>query len=256
MVGSLVLRSIAEAVTVSVVVLASLTVVTAQVRTSPNYQIQSDSINVGGGLGTSANYVLEDTIGEVATGPISSANYSLRGGYQQMQEVFISMSAPGDVVMDTVIPGLTGGIANGSTTVTVVTDSPAGYQVTIAASATPAMRKGVDTIADYVPVANPNADFSFTTNSGQVHFGFSPTGINTVSAFRNNGSACGVGIITTPLRCWRGLTTSSIEIVRSQAANHPSGATTTLQFRVGHGGNVSVPAGSYVATTTLTALPL
>lgn len=250
------LRSIAEAVTVSIVLLASLTVVTAQVRTSPNYQIQSDSINVGGGLGTSANYTLEDTVGEVATGPIDSANFSLRGGYQQMQEVFISMTAPGNVVMDTTIPGLTGGIANGSTTVAVVTDSPAGYQMTIAASAAPAMRKGVDTIADYVPVASPNADFSFTTNSSQVHFGFSPTGVNVVSAFRNNGSACGIGSLSTPLRCWRGLATSSIEIVRSQAANQPNGATTTLQFRVGHGGGVAVPAGSYVATTTLTALPL
>jgi hypothetical protein len=254
--GSLVFRSLAESLVITLMMVLSLSVVTAQVRSSPNYQIQSDSINLGGGLSTSSNYSLESTAGEIATGESNSTNFSLKAGYQQMQEVFISLTSPGDVIMDTAIPGLTGGVSNGSTTVTVVTDSPSGYQMTIEAESAPAMRKGSDFIADYVPQSNPNADLMFTTNSGVAHFGFSPLGEDAAPAFRNNTSVCGAGVLSTPLTCWDGLSTSSQEIAVGTGANHPAGATTTLQFRVGHGGGISVAPGSYVATTTLTALPL
>jgi hypothetical protein len=45
-------------------------------------------------------------------------------------------------------------------------------------------------------------------------------------------------------------------VVSSALANHPNGATTTLRFQVNIGGSIVVPTGTYVATTTLTALPL
>ena len=76
----------------------------AQVRTSSNYQLQSDSINVGGGLSDSASYSLQSTAGEVATGESNSASFSLRAGYQQMQEVYISLSSIADVVMSADLP--------------------------------------------------------------------------------------------------------------------------------------------------------
>ncbi len=105
----------------------------AEAMQSTNYRIQSDSINFGGGLSTSTNYGLESTAGEVASGESDSPTYSLNAGYQQMQEVFISLSAVGPVTLAPSIPGISGGEANGSTTVTVVTDSAAGYQLFIAA---------------------------------------------------------------------------------------------------------------------------
>jgi hypothetical protein len=226
----------------------------AQVRSSTNYQLQSDSINMGGGYSTSTSYQQESTAGEIATGEATSTNYQLKAGYQQMQEVYLSMSTPTDVTMTPSLPGLTGGTSNGSTTVTVTTDSPSGYSLTISAADSPAMQNGVNSIADYVEGADP--DYSFTVTSGAATFGFSPSSIDAVSAFRDNGSLCNVGSLDTALACWAGLTTSDTVISQGIGANHPDGATTTINFRVGVGSNAGIAAGLYTATTTLTALPL
>ncbi len=232
-----------------------LNVVVAEVRSSPSYKLQSDSINFAGGLSSSSNYSLESTAGEVATGDSDSVSYKLRAGYQQMQEVFISMTAPNPVVMTPNILGITGGTANGSTSVSILTDSPSGYELTIMAESAPAMRKGSDSLADYVPISNPDPDFSFLTNPTTAHFGFSPEGSNIVDRFRDDGLACNVGSGDTTLACWDGLDTSN-KVIASGLANQPNGATTTLNFRVVVGGSIVVPAGNYFATTTLTALPL
>lgn len=227
----------------------------AQVMQSNNYKIQSDSINTGGGLSSSASYGLEDTAGEVATGEGVSTNYQLKAGYQQMQEVYLSLSAATNVLLTPNLPGITGGTATGSTAFLVTTDSAAGYRVTIQASTSPAMQSGVGTIADYVPVgAVP--DFIFTTNPSSVHFAYSPEGVDTAVRFLDSGGVCGVAGSETSLRCWDGLSTTPREITRRTSGNHPNGATTTIQFRLGIGGTVPVIAGLYTATTTITAITL
>lgn len=236
--------------------LGSLAVTGAQVRTSSSYQLQSDSINFGGGLSTSTNYSLESTAGEIATGPATSTNYSLRAGYQQMQEVFLSLTGWQDVTMAPALGGITGGTANGSTSVVVLTDSPSGYELTIVSENAPAMQKGVDTIADYVPAASPAADFAFTTGSADAHFGFSPEGDDVAVRFKDSGGVCGIDSLDTPLACWDGLSTTEV-VIATGPSNQPDGATTTIHFRVGIGGSAAaVMAGTYVATTTLTAVPL
>lgn len=235
-------------------VLLSMHDVAAQVMESTNYRIQSDSINVGGGLATSSTYTLESTTGEIATGESESTTYRLKAGYQQMQSVFIALTGAGTVTMTPAIPGVSGGTANGSTTVTVTTDSPAGYSLTIAASGTPAMRNGAETISDYAPAGVP--DFSFTTGAADAHFGYTPEGVDTVQRFLDDGGACNIGSLETSLACWDGLATSTEIIAQSGTPNHPSGATTTIRFRVGIGGSVNQAPGTYTATTTLTALPL
>lgn len=237
------------------VVLLCVSLTSAQTMQSTNYRIQSDSVNFGGGLSTSTNYSLESTAGEIATGDGTSASYNLKAGYQQMLTTFISMTAVSSVLMTPSIPGISGGIANGSTTVTVTTDSAAGYQMTISASQSPAMQKGSDTIADYVPVGNP--DFTFITNAPDAHLGYSPSGVDVTARFKDNGAVCGTGgTQETDLACWDGLSTSAVEIVRRMSANTPNGSTTTVNFRVGIGGSVVQTGGTYIATTTLTALPL
>ncbi len=70
----------------------------AQVRSSSNYQLESDSINVGGGLSNSSNFSLESTAGEIATGRSTGTNFSLQAGYQQLDSVFISLAFVGDQV--------------------------------------------------------------------------------------------------------------------------------------------------------------
>ena len=66
----------------------------SQVMESTSYQMQFDSINVGGGLSASTNYTLEDTTGEVGTGRLTSTSYILRAGFQQFDEVVILPSVP------------------------------------------------------------------------------------------------------------------------------------------------------------------
>jgi hypothetical protein len=231
--------------------------VSAQVRSSNNYKIQSDSINVGGGLSDSANFSLESTAGEVATGVATSSNFDLNAGYQQMQEVYIALTGATNVIMVSPLPGLTGGESNGSTTVTVTTDSTAGYQLTIESSDNPAMQSANDSIADYVPdTANP--DYTFNFGASEAVFGFSPAGADVVSRFLDNGiDTCNVGSDETSLRCWDGLSSTSAEVIASGSGpNHPLGATTTIHFKVGIGGSVGQALGVYKATTTITALPI
>jgi hypothetical protein len=54
----------------------------AAVMSSTSYNMQIDSLNVGGGRGTSASYVLENTKGESGTGILSGTSYSLYAGFQ------------------------------------------------------------------------------------------------------------------------------------------------------------------------------
>jgi hypothetical protein len=239
----------------SVVVLSAQQLSFAQVASSTNYRLQSDSINFGGGLSTSTNYRQESTGGEVATGIGTSTHYALGAGYQQMQSVYIAMTVPSDVTLAPNLPGITGGTSNGSTSVRVTTDDAAGYSLSIKAQNSPAMQKsGTVTIADYVQGANPT--FSYTVTTGQASFGYSPSGPNIVQAFKDNGSLCNVGSSDTALACWAGLTTSPTIISQTTGSNHPNGASTTINFRVGIGSGASVESGLYTATTTLTALPL
>lgn len=248
------LQSFIYSIVATVVLISLLNISSAQVRTSSNYQLQSDSINVGGGFSSSTSYVQESTVGEIATGQSGSASYALRAGYQQMQEVFISLASTGDVIMSPGLPGLTGGTSNGSTTFTVITDSPSGYQLTIEAENSPAMRSGVNSIADYNAGINP--DFLLITTDTDAHLGFSPEGLDIVQAFLDDGGVCSTGTLDTSLSCWDGLSTVAKVMAEGIGSNHPNGATTTVNFRVGIGGNAGVIAGVYTATTTVTALPL
>lgn len=232
----------------------SINLVGAQVMSSSNYQINSDSINVGGGFSTSTNYQLESTAGEIASGESSSATYILKAGYQQMDEVYIAITPVADVSMGPTIPGATGGVADGAAAVRVTTDSRAGYQLTIKALNDPAMQKGADTIADYVPVGAP--DYTFVTATDDAHFGYTPEGSDVVDRFLDDGGACNTGSSETTLACWDGLSTTAATIASGNSSNHPSGATTTIRFRVGIGSGVVQAPGVYAATTTVTATAL
>ena len=248
-------RSFIKALGVTLLVMSVLQIGSAQVMQSSNYKIQSDSVNAGGLLSSSTNYRLEDTAGEVATGESTSTNYKLKAGYQQMQAAYLSLSAVPSVAMAPSLGGLTGGTATGSTAFLVITDSAAGYSVTIKASTTPAMKSGANSISDYVPLGSV-PDFLFTTGPTKVHLAYSPEGPDIAVRFQDSASVCGVLGSDTSNRCWDGLSTTSVEIAKRSSANHPTGATTTVRFSVGLGGSVGVPAGQYVATTTITALAL
>ena len=234
--------------------LLSTTVAWGQVRSSTNFQIERDSVNAGGALGTSSSFILNDTVGEVASGRGTSTNFILEAGFQQQPEITLTLTGGADVVMDASIGGVSGGVSNGSTSVNASTDGAAGYQLTIVASQDPAMQSGSDTIADYSP-AGANPDVNFITGSSDAHLAFSPFGTNLASRYLTNGSSCGSGSASTTA-CWDGLSTTPVTIASAAGANAPAGATTTIYFKVGVGGSVIQPPGTYVATTTVTLLSL
>lgn len=237
------------------IILLCISLASAQGMQSASYKIESDSINFGGGLSSSTNYTLESSVGEIATGESGSTNFNLKAGYQQMVTSYIALTAPSAVTMTPTLSGIVGGESNGSTTVTVTTDNGAGYNLTISASQSPALRSGSNTIADYSPVGAP--DFTFSTLSGNAHFGYSPSGADIVSRFLDNGAGtCGVDSVETNLACWDGLDTIGESIAYRTSANTPAGSTTTIHFKVGIGSGTVVTAGTYIATTTLTALAL
>jgi hypothetical protein len=84
----------------------------AQVMQSSSYQIERDSLNFGGGLGSSASYVLEDTFGEIGTGRFTSTSYILKAGYQQFDAVATPTVTPEPTPEPTPPPG-GGGIPPG-----------------------------------------------------------------------------------------------------------------------------------------------
>lgn len=239
------------------IIMHGMAIVThAQVMQSTSYRIESDSMNMGGARSSSTTYVLEDTVGEVATGDSSSATYKLGAGYQHTLIDYLSLSASPDITLSPTLGGLTGGTSNGSTTITVITDSAAGYQLTIRASNTPAMQSVEGyTIPNYVP-GGADPDFTFSVPAGDERFGYSPEGTDIATRFKDNGAVCNTGTGDTSLACWDGITTSAAEFARRTGPNHPDGSTTTLRFRVGLGSNAMVTEGTYYATTTVTALPL
>lgn len=234
--------------------IASIAVTSAQVMGSNSYQIQSDSVNFGGGYSSSTNYQQESTFGEVATGVASSDSYNLYAGYQQMQAVTISLTGATNVTLTPSLGGVSGGESNGSTTVTVVTDSSGGYELRIKASHDPAMQSNGNTIADYSPTGDP--DFTFSYDSNEALFGYTPEGSDIVQRFQDSVGACNSAGGDTGSACWDGLTTTDVAIASDIDANHPLGATTSVRFRVGIGSSVNQTPGTYVATTTLTAIAL
>lgn len=222
---------------------------------STNYSIEIDSTNFGGGLSESANYSQESTLGEIATGFVESTNYKIRAGYQQIDGGTISVSSSGDVILSPSIDGTTGGTANGTGNITVITDNPAGYALYIKASSSPALSSSYDSFADYTPLgANP--DFTFSVAAGDSEFGFSPEGSDIVQKYQDNTTSCNAGSSDTVNSCWYGLSTSNEQIAGSSSANNPGGTVTTLKFRALVGSSHPQIAGSYTATTTVTAVPL
>ena len=224
--------------------------------TSDNYTIQSDSINFGGGRASSTSYVMEDTFGEIATGVSTSSSYNLYAGYQQMYETYISMTSVADVTLTPAIGGVTGGTANGSTTVTVTTDSVAGYELSIKASSSPALSSVLDNFSDYTTATTGVPDFVFTIPATSSEFGFSPEGVDIYSKYKDNGSLCNTGSGDTSDRCWESLSTTYELISKSTTANHPNGVQTTIKFRAQSGSSHIQIAGDYTATTTITAIAL
>ncbi len=226
------------------------------VMSSGSYQIQLDSVNIGGLDSQSTNYASQDTMGEVGSGLSESASYRINGGYQQMPDSTISITAPSDVTMDAV-SGFTGGTSNASTTWRVTTDNSTGYSLTVRSSTNPAMvgQLNGSFIANYTP-AGADPDYTFSVGSSASAFAYTPEGDHIVQRFKDNGSACNTGSGTVEDACWDGFSTSNVQVASSVNANVPSGTNTKIKFRVGLGATRFQDSGTYEATIIVTATTL
>ncbi len=225
----------------------------AYVASSSSYRIQEDSINTGGILSTSTSYRIEDTIGESGTGTSSSATYQIKAGYQQMQEIYLAISVPGNVTLSPSILTTGGGTSTGAATWTVITDNLAGYTMNIRASSSPALQSGVNSFANYIP-AGAAPDFTFTTPSATSYFGFSPESTDLPQRYKDNGTTCNTGALDTASACWDPVSTTATTIASRTTANNPSGTATTIRFRAESGVSNTQPVGTYTATSTLTLI--
>jgi hypothetical protein len=223
----------------------------AYVASSTNYRLQSDSINFGGGLSNSDNYNLESTGGEVASGRSSSGTYSANAGFQEMQEVYLAVSGPTTVDLGTVDRSAATFSASASGDWTVVTDNPAGYNMSLRASTNPALRSSDDSFANY-----SGTTFAWAVAESESAFGFSPEGDDVVSSFLDNGSSCGVGILDTADSCWAGIGTSNTAIASAGDRTSVAGTVTTLKLKAEIGSEKlsTQTIGNYQASLVVTVL--
>jgi hypothetical protein len=227
----------------------------AEVMSSSNYKMGTDSINFGGVRSSSGSYIVEDTAGEIATGDSSSATFAIKAGYQQDSTVNITVVPASNVTMSPSIPGLTGGTSNGQTTILVTTDNPAGYSANISAEASPALNNLYASFADYTP-SGADPDYTFSNSSTASSFAFTPEGGDISSRYKNSGATCAIGSSDTSNACWDGLSTSNKTIAVRNSPNTPFGTVTTIKFRAESGSSHVQQDGIYTATTTITVLSL
>jgi len=230
--------------------------VLAYVMESASYRLQQDSINFYGGQSTSTIYKLEDTGGEIATGYSTSTSYMMHAGYQQSAEVYIGISALGDITLAS-IAGLSGGSSTDFQEVHVTTNNPIGYTLKIHATSSPALKmmSSGETFADYAPAVPGTPDYTWLVAAVDSAFGFSPAGSDIKQKYKYAGSACDqAGGNTTPNHCWDGLNgLSDIDIAASTAGNEPGGATTFVHVKAESGSTHVQGSGLYQATIVLTA---
>jgi hypothetical protein len=226
----------------------------AAVMSSTNYQIQSDDLTSGGGDWSSANYIFRDTFGEVSSGLSDSASYKMKAGWQEMQEVYISVSSPPNAVMKPDIPGMTGGTAATSTYWYVIADSAAGFNMKINASTNPAMQLSGDP-THYFSNYPGSSTYEWNVESGNSQFGYTVdagTDEDIVDAFLDNGSACGSGTFHAEA-CWIGFNNTNLTtlINRTSRTNNSPGEEEIIKFQAQSNNNY-LDSGSYQSSVTVT----
>jgi hypothetical protein len=227
----------------------------AAVMSSSNYQMQSDNLTPSGGNWTSSNYMFRDTLGEFSTGPASGTSYNVRAGYQEMQEVFLSISAPANAEMKPDIHGISGGTASTSTAFYVITDSPSGFNLKINASSNPAMQLIGDPTRYFANYPS-SSTYGWSVAPGNSQFGitvYPGTADDIVSSFLDNGSSCGAGTYNADA-CWAGFNSTNLSTIinRTSRTNNSPGELEIIKFQAQSNDNF-LQSGEYKATITITA---
>jgi hypothetical protein len=199
--------------------------------------------------------LIEPTIGRAAASATDTFLIT-----QQITDEISFLTTAADVTMVGSIQGVTGGAATGTTFAVVRSNSNSGYTMDITFSGAPAMR-GTSTLStairDFASSSSMvQPSFAFTASTA-AQFGYTVAASTTSDldpSFLNNGTTCNAGVSYTANTCWMSPSTTAFRIV-NRSTSAPTGATTTLTFRVTVPSNPSpaLDEDFYVATATLTA---
>ncbi len=227
----------------------------AYVMQSDSYRVGSDSINVGGSDDqTSNNYKMRDTLGEVSSGESVSASFKLKAGYRRMQEVYFSLSSPGNIDMGIIDLTQNSGIGTGDAW-NVKADSPAGYILTLKTDTVNCLEDSGtgEAFADYTE-ATSGVPEVWSVDSGNYEFGFSVYGNDVSTAAWGSDSSCGTDTTPSSNLKWQGFKgITAITVASSDSRTSTSGADTVLCVAAEQN-SVYAPSGSYAADITGTAV--
>jgi hypothetical protein len=218
--------------------------------TSSNYKIPSDILGSGGDDSSSSNYKVNDTLGETVVGPSSSTNYKAQQGFWNTLDFTISISCPATVTMGSIAGTGQSALATNSATCNVITDSPAGYQLSWKA-ATANMETNPDNgtpIGPYTPGGAPETwSVASSTSEWGGHLGASSDTVDT-GVWGTADTYAGGN--------WYNVATTDYTIASRGDRTSPSGDDEIIFFGAEVGTGKIQPDDTYDVDVTLTALSL
>lgn len=211
----------------------------AQGMSSETYQIQADSVNMGGGLQTSASYKLENSVGEIATGQSSSASYGIKSGYQAMWDYapFLSFSLTGNTVNFGLITPYD--VSSGYTSFSAATNAQNGYVVS--SNGTTLTHTNASDVIDAMPS-------SALSESGTEQFGLNLVANTSPSIGSDPSGGSGAGA--------SGYNTANyFKFVSGETIASSSSFTDTTDFTVSYISNIGIDTvgGGYSTVLTFIA---
>jgi len=149
----------------------------------------------------------------------------------------ISISAVGDILLLSSIPGMTGNPgapASGSGTWTVITSNATGFNLKVKASGETGMLQSASSyFYAYTPAAAGSADYDWATPAaGSAEYGFSVTASTATdidTPFTNDGGACGAGALNTDNQCWFPFALVDLQVINRTTST--SGVAEKINFR-------------------------
>ena len=159
------------------------------------------------------------------------------------------------------IAGVDGGTATSSIdqfNCTTTSNDNSGWQLSVHVTSTPAMTLigGADSVADHT-ITN---SYNFASvAAGEAKFGFAASttiATDLVTAFRNNGSACGgAGTNNSNIHCWSGFNGNTpVSVIDTTHATASTGQVTKFTFKVKSGATRFLTTGTYNAHVNITVV--
>lgn len=171
-------------------------------------------------------------------------------------EAGILISSPSDTSMSRSL-GVAADSAIASTTWTVRTNNITGYNLTLKATSSPAMKNNASSTV-YVSDFSTTTPTTWSVPSASSSFGFSAYGTDVNTTTWGSDADCQAGDAHTPSATlkYSAFTTSTSSVVATRANTTPyAGIATTVCYAVGQNGYY-IPSGTYTATIVATAVTI